>query len=180
MVWCDDCKNIITGFRITGIFPVDRNAITLPGEKRKSLAERTGLSYIPFMSPMKKTKVNFSVNDIDSYKFSEESIPRYSQRDGLQLLDVTSSSDDDGTNAYQPLVMCSTLSQFVRIPSPPHKKVAIDNGCCGTVLTSSENLKLIEEKRKEKESELSKKKSMSKIPDKSDSGKMVSFKTNML
>ena len=174
-------KNIITGFRITGIFPVDRNAITLPGEKRKSLAERTGLSYIPFMSPTKKTKVKFSVNDIDNYKFSEESIPRYSQRDGLQLLDVTSSSDDDdGTNAYQPVVMRSALSQFVRVPSPPHKKVAIDNSRCGAVLTSSENLKLIEEKKKEKESKLSKKKSMSKIPVKSDSGKMVSLKTNML
>ena len=67
----------------------------------------------------------------------------------MQLLDVTSSSDDDdGTNAYQPLVMRSTLSQFVRVPSPPHKKVTIDNSRCGTVLTSSENLKLIEEKRK--------------------------------
>ena len=54
-------KNIISGFRTTGIFPVDRDALTLPGEKRRSLAEHTGLSYIPLFTPSKKVRqVHFS------------------------------------------------------------------------------------------------------------------------
>ena len=35
-------KNIISGFRITGLFPIDRNAIVLLGGTPKSLAQRTG------------------------------------------------------------------------------------------------------------------------------------------
>lgn len=50
-------KNIISDFRIIGLFPVDRNAIVLPGVKRKSLAQCTALSYIPFLSDNQASKV---------------------------------------------------------------------------------------------------------------------------
>ena len=42
--WLDamTTKNITAGFRTTGIYPVDRNGIVLPGEKKKSLSEETG------------------------------------------------------------------------------------------------------------------------------------------
>ena len=48
-------SNVIAGFRITGIFPFDRRALR-PSEgkvnpKPTSLAERTGLKYVPLLSP---------------------------------------------------------------------------------------------------------------------------------
>ena len=73
--WFDamTAKNIISGFRITGLFPVDRNAIVLPGEKRKSLAQCTGLSYIPFLTPSKTTKqVKFSLEEVEQYRFYQK------------------------------------------------------------------------------------------------------------
>ena len=38
-------KNITAGFRTTGIYPVDRNGIVLPGEIKKSLSEETGIHF---------------------------------------------------------------------------------------------------------------------------------------
>ena len=51
----------------------------------------------------------------------------------------------------------STLSNFANVPSPPYKKVLIDTKQCGRVLTASENLKWIKEKRKAKENKKQKK-----------------------
>jgi len=48
-------KNITSGFKVTGIYPVDRNAVQIPGHKPtfrpESLAEKSGLAYIPLYSP---------------------------------------------------------------------------------------------------------------------------------
>ena len=65
----------------------------------------------------------------------------------MQHFDIQSSSDDDVDTSYQPLVVSSTLSKFTSVPSPPYKKVPIDTKPSGRVLTASENLKWIEEKR---------------------------------
>ena len=49
-------KNILGGFRVTGIFPVNRNVIEVPKELSKpSLTEATGLAYIPLYSPARMT-----------------------------------------------------------------------------------------------------------------------------
>jgi len=48
-------KNITSGFKVTGIYPVDRNAVQISGYKLtfrpESLAEKSGLAYIPLYSP---------------------------------------------------------------------------------------------------------------------------------
>lgn len=52
-------KNITSGFKVTGVFPVDRSAIQLPQDRRsavfkaETLAVQSGLAYIPLYSPIK-------------------------------------------------------------------------------------------------------------------------------
>ena len=53
-------KSITTGFRTTGIYPVHRNAIVLPGEKKKLLSEETGVPYIPPFTPSKQQRIHDS------------------------------------------------------------------------------------------------------------------------
>ena len=50
-------SSIISGFRSTGVYPFDRNAIHVPAldegsEDRESLATPSGLAYIPLYSPV--------------------------------------------------------------------------------------------------------------------------------
>ena len=49
-------KNNTGGFKVTGVYPVDRNAVQIPGQKPafkpESLAEKSGLAYIPLYSPV--------------------------------------------------------------------------------------------------------------------------------
>ena len=47
-------KNILAGFYKTGIYPPDRNSIKLPGESAPSLAQKTGIAYIPLYTPAKQ------------------------------------------------------------------------------------------------------------------------------
>ena len=52
-------SNIVSGFRITGVYPFDQNAIVIPDMHEKEgcsspepgLAEASGLAYIPLYSP---------------------------------------------------------------------------------------------------------------------------------
>ena len=47
-------SNVIAGFEITGVFPFNRYAFRAPDKspKQKSLAERTGLKFIPMLTPV--------------------------------------------------------------------------------------------------------------------------------
>ena len=54
--------NIVAGFHTTGVFPHDRDAVASPtgtpqDSRRRSLAERTGLSFIPLYSPLKQKTI---------------------------------------------------------------------------------------------------------------------------
>ena len=49
---------LAVGFRTTGIYPVDSNAIVLPGEKKKkSPSEETGVHYIPLFTHSKQHRI---------------------------------------------------------------------------------------------------------------------------
>lgn len=156
-------KNIISGFRTTGIFPVNRDAITLPGQKARSLAERTGLSYIPVLTPSKKVKkMAFSQEEIECYEFHlENNLHLDEQRYQLwlqsrltyQSSSMESSSSDDGDSSLirgEVIPYHSNKSQLFKIPSPVHKKVSFDDKHRARVLTSVENLRELEEKQKKK------------------------------
>ncbi len=47
-------RNILAGFRTTGVYPFNRNAIKLPGEELPNLAQKTGIAYIPLYTPVKR------------------------------------------------------------------------------------------------------------------------------
>ena len=59
-------QNMITSFRITGVFPVDRTAVRtsdlLPSHKlvTDELHKRTGISFVPLYSPVVKKQHSVS------------------------------------------------------------------------------------------------------------------------
>ena len=50
--------NITSGFKVTGVYPVNRDAVHVPGcsGSQLSLSEATGLAYIPLYSPAKRSR----------------------------------------------------------------------------------------------------------------------------
>ena len=77
-------QNISAGFRSTGIYPLNRNALLPPPqEEENSLAERTGLKFIPLYSPMKRKSTPKVL------RFSEEEEKRFQKRyeEGYDLKD---------------------------------------------------------------------------------------------
>lgn len=48
------CSNIMAGFRKTGVYPLNRNAVKLPGESTARILEKNYLTYIPLFTPAKR------------------------------------------------------------------------------------------------------------------------------
>ena len=69
--------NIIEGFRVNGVYPFDRHVVVPRKPKRASLAERTGLKFIPLCSPSRKQPDNTSAM---VPRFSPEEIARFQVR----------------------------------------------------------------------------------------------------
>lgn len=68
-------QNIMSGFRTTGVYPVNRHAIVLPGERphdhgtpTAALAKKRGIHYMPFFSP----SAQFTQEEIELYKHRYE------------------------------------------------------------------------------------------------------------
>ena len=126
-------KNIAAGFRTTGIYPVDRNAIVLPGEKKKkSLSEETGVPYIPLFTPSKQHRIRTCEEHSDD---EEGSSPSPAIHDCLSLQ--------------------SDLTKMLNVPHLPPPLNPLDEieKYGARVLTSRENLELIEKKERAKEEE---------------------------
>ena len=47
-------KNTVSGFRTTGVYPPDRNAISLPSDQKQNLAAQSGVAYIPLYTLAKR------------------------------------------------------------------------------------------------------------------------------
>ena len=115
-------KNIMSGFKTTGVYPPDRNALVLPTDP-ENLASKSGLSYIPLFTPAKS------------------SIPP-----------TCSNAEFHDDDAYLPTEKHASLTDFLDSPSYPIRRtVNTDHTKSLRVLTSAENLHRIEEKEKEKE-----------------------------
>jgi len=70
---------------------------------------------------------------------------------------LLSSSEAESEEVHLPLSMQPSLAKFLHFPSPPSKIPVFDNKASARVLTSSENIKLIEEKEKAKAEKCKKK-----------------------
>ena len=179
--------NIISGFRCTGICPFDRSAIrpVQSSYNPTSLAERTGLKFIPLCSPARS-----DVGCCES--FSEEDVRSYSHRFDHSLYDrsvrkydpevLRSTENDDGEDdisqrslspdfedtptqklsfddASHPLLQRQTTlaKTLAKIPKPKIKYPCLNDKKVGRVLTSADNLRIIEEKENEKQESIRKK-----------------------
>lgn len=155
-------RNILSGFRTTGVYPPDRSAITLPSEEVPKLATSSGIAYIPLYTPVKRrisdsadSRFKFTAEEQEEFQriyddADEADCPRYQSWLKMYHPD-TLLSDSPLMTSYQAAVKQSSLGQFLTCPDPPVRRPLPSGGRSLRVLTSSENLKRIEEKEKEKE-----------------------------
>ena len=143
--------NIFAGFQATGVYPFDRCRIQVkvPEDKRpkfqpESLAERTGLVYIPLYSPLQRSG-------------SELSDSRSDHSPLQRSLSMGNISNYSPVTPVIRLKKATSVSRFLNTPLAPSKIPTKSVKSCGKVLTSLENLQILEEKEKAKAEELKKK-----------------------
>lgn len=156
-------KNIVSGFRTTGIYPPNRNAITLPIDESENLATQSGVAYIPLYTPAKRrlstsstSLTIFTSAEMESYalQFEEgtgcETDARYQ---AWLTMYRPSGYDSPNCVGYLPAHRQSALCNILESPQPISR-------CAGSgkssmrVLTSSENMRRIAEKEREKADKL--------------------------
>ena len=163
--------NVVSGFRATGIYPVNRQALLEPISAATALTEESGLAYIPLYSPLvQRTKSSICEPDIDTstdmnsmeFEFSEEELDLFEEwfEEGTEV------TDDGHYNAwlarFHPTsppashvwmrdFQSTCVSKFLSYPTPPSKIPTLNPKACGRVLTSHENILIVKEKRKAKE-----------------------------
>ena len=181
-------RNIISGFRCTGIYPVDRSKLMPQDEANVSLCGENRV-YVPFLSPSRrKTAVqqcatSFDLDEIDSF-LKEQRSPlqasnskdiRHERREKFQMYlprsIVSSTPSLDYPYAHTPVrsdkhgglvgglavAVCkpvSVLERVLKMPeTPTHVSAQTSEKELKTsrVLTSTENLQLLQEKVRKKE-----------------------------
>ena len=156
-------KNVLAGFRTTGVYPLNRDAIKLPGDDVTSnLCEKTGLPYIPLYTPVKR---RLSDGVAESPKFSQSELLKFEQyydddqdcddsRYKLWLNkyhpDVPLLEESLSLSRYLPADRLNSLSPFLTLPDPPRRHPSAQT-YSSRVLTSAENLRALQEKETQKE-----------------------------
>ena len=167
--------NIIASFKATGICPLDRSVVQVPGMeeevytsfKPESLVQRTGLAYIPLYSPS-KTPHSSRANEAPAcmtplqplqHNPTIQALPAGYNAQEESPLDEYSSSESPSPfeqsvdNSFQgsvPLRRATSVSNFLIPPLPPSKMPTKHGKSSGTVLTSIENIHMINEKERGK------------------------------
>ena len=173
--------NIIAGFRATGLYPLDRSRLKEPTSiSIHSLAEESGLAYIPLLSsaPERKQKLpvtpSFTEEEMDYFynhyqkeTSSIESNERY--RLWKKMYHPHLEATGDGPSSFRDFhaypvkkgqlratvaVLArprSTIQHILRCPSPLTSLPSVKPKTSCRVLTSAENLKNMEEKQKKNE-----------------------------
>ena len=146
-------SNIAAGFRVTGIHPLNRHALSSRTFEAEKLSQETGLSFLPMHSPISRPSSK-PVPD----EFTEEEISLFERRyeEGYDLAHDAQYnmwlSRYHPESAMQPLPLSSsTVSSFLNYPSPPTRAETFKPKSCGRVLTSAENLVIVKEKERKKE-----------------------------
>ena len=169
-------NNIIAGFRCTGIFPLNRYAscvkeITGPDELSQSLdLPSCGISYLPLYTQSTDSNTYFTseeiscftrryengydlTNDVRYNKWLEKAHP--SSITQQRPLSVSCLSDkesdqsfDSDTSVGQP--PSDIVSKLFHCPTPKIRRPSIPTKKTSRVLTSKENLEIIEQKERKK------------------------------
>ena len=125
-------QNIIAGFRITGVYPFDRYVLLPRESKRVSLADRTGLKFIPLYSPARRQPSKSSARM--SY-FSPEDIARYQAR-FEEGYDVPDKRYQQWVSMYHPESLSDTPSSPLVDLSPRVLPVSPENSSCSLPFSS--------------------------------------------
>ena len=169
--------NITSSFKVTGVYPFDRSVFTeanAPENKEEeqfslfnpdALARRTGLAYIPLYSPAIKkrpsaTSTPFkSEYDTKLYEASSDGLgykPTISFSDSELLLHAND-TERNFREGSLPTMSTSILSNFLPPLKPPNKVETKRIKSAGVVLTSRENLEIMNEKQRKKQLEIERK-----------------------
>lgn len=159
-------KTITNGFKVTGIYPFNRNAITQSGKYKmfdpSSLAAESGLAYIPLYSPAhvrSKATTTPCTPVHSSTPLNQGSLHRSFSS---PLLHESFSSDDEDEAAHSDtecLVLTRTnsfMSKFLELPKNPNKMKTKHPKVSGRILTSSESVaqrRAIQEKKEKEKKE---------------------------
>lgn len=149
-------KNILSGFNVTGVYPFNRERVKAQlvpqSTKPKSLAERTGLAYIPFYSPIHKR--------VCSKRGTTTTVARSAtpeSYDGEESSSLLERSLSESNLVGLRTKRATSITQFLKSPEHPNKLPTKNQKSAGKVLTSLENIEAMEEKQRKKDEELKKK-----------------------
>ena len=119
-------RNITAGFRTTGVYPLDRSAIKLPGEKTLDLAEKTGIAYIPLYTPAKHrisavTAPSFGEDEHNEFESfyedgSESDHPRYQTWLRMYHPEALLLSGSPLPASYQPALKHGSFDKYLDCP----------------------------------------------------------------
>ena len=134
-------SNVISSFKVTGICPFDRTVIEVPDTKEneyscfkpESVVQRYGLAYIPLYSPG------------HSLKAPKSRVMQQTPRKLEPCFNENSRSTSEDS-LLSPEASFTSLSNFLIPPLPPSKIPTKHGKSSGKVLTSIENIEMIEER----------------------------------
>ena len=175
-------KNVMAGFRVCGVYPFNREALVLPEEeytsfKLEALPQISGLKYIPMYTVQHVLELNLNLspaslpqrvstpiergsgfNDLLDDSLPECSLlSRQHSYSESSLCDLSFDYTADQSKCSMPLRKATSLSDFLVTPTPPSRLVTKRPKSCGRVLTSSENIRQLEEKEEKKRTALKEK-----------------------
>ena len=148
-------KNIVNGFKVTGVYPLNRYAIKLPSGssqttfRPENLAKESGLAYIPLYSPYRCTTPNSSIfhSSASCNDSRSVTIERSHSEDNLSIGHLSSTS----SHCLLPTRKSSICSVQLNTPVAPSKLPTKRVKLCGQVLTSAEFIEKMEEIEKAKQ-----------------------------
>lgn len=155
-------SNVITGFQITGVYPLNPNAL-LPPKPRKSfdpseLSRQSGLNFMPLYSSPKPSPKS------DVITFTDEEIA-LNERRYLEGYDLPNPCYNQWLSTYHPipdsdhrtpspvqsiLFPQSTFSRFIDLNKPQLKLPIPKSKSSACVLTSAEHMTIMDEKELKK------------------------------
>ena len=155
-------KTITNGFKVTGIYPFNRNAIIESGKYKlfnpTSLVVESGLAYIPLYSPARHARSKVTHTPVScSTPLSREPLHRsYSSPTLHDSYNSGTGEDETAHSDAECLVLSRTQSfmgKFLKLPGNPNRMTTKHPKVSGRILTSSESMAQRKEKEMKKEKE---------------------------
>ena len=170
--------NVAAAFRVTGVYPLNRNALLPSSEEPEHLSGETGIPFLPMCSPFTKrtsktVALNFTEEEVDLFETRFEN--GYDIRDDTWynkwLEEFHPEAECHHEAEFHPEAEChhevefhpeadsmqllqwksTSMSSFLSSSSPPNRTETFRPKSCGRVLTSAENTLQLEEKERKKE-----------------------------